>query len=113
MLCPLVPWGVMERAELPVAEITPAVDDEIEYDYAPESAAPVEQPQVSSLIAIIRIVGVLAMGICVSLGLFLMLIGVDGVIIGVPLVLAAVPVYYGMQLAERVAGPHDAGAPAE
>jgi hypothetical protein len=98
----------MERAETTVAETPPAVDDEIDYDYTPASAAPAEQPQVSSLIAIIRIVGVLAMGLCVSLGLFLMLIGIDGVIIGVPLVIAAVPLYYGMQLAERYAARHDA-----
>lgn len=99
----------MERAESPVVD-TPPVDDEIEYDYTPASAAPAEQPQVSSLIAIIRIVGVLAMGLCVSLGLFLMLIGIDGVIIGVPLVLAAIPVYFGMQFAERYAGAPDADA---
>jgi hypothetical protein len=97
----------MERAESPLADTQP-VDDEVEYDYAPASVAPAEQPQVSSPIAIIRIVGVLAMGICVSLGLFLMLIGIDGVIIGVPLVIAAVPIYYGMQLAERFAARHDA-----
>ena len=71
---------LMERTESTFVEGSPAVDDEIEYDYTPASAAPVEQPQGSSLIAIIRIVGVLAMGLCVSLGLFLMLIGVDGVI---------------------------------
>jgi hypothetical protein len=100
----------MERVESPVAKIPAVVDDDIEYDYSPEVAAPADQPQVSSLIAIIRIAGVLAMGLCVSLGLFLMLIGVDGVIIGVPLVVAAVPVYYGMQLAERYAARHDAEA---
>jgi hypothetical protein len=98
----------MERAESPVAAPAPAVDDEIDYEYAPPAYPVAEQPQVSSVIAIIRIVGVLAMGLCVSLGLFLMLIGIDGVIIGAPLVVAAIPVYYGMQLAERYAGPHDA-----
>jgi hypothetical protein len=91
----------MERAESPTAA-TP-VDDDVDYDYTPAPDPAAEQPQVSSLIAIIRIVGVLAMGLCVSLGLFLMLIGIDGVIIGVPLVIAAIPVYYGMQLAERFA----------
>jgi hypothetical protein len=101
----------MERAEPAVAEPSKdVVDDEVDYDYAPVVDPAAEQPQVSSLIAIIRIVGVLAMGLCVSLGLFLMLIGIDGVILGVPLVLAAIPVYYGMQLAERYAGPHDADA---
>jgi hypothetical protein len=93
----------MERAESPLAAPPPPVDDEVDYDYAPAPDPAAEQPQVSSLIAIIRIVGVLAMGLCVSLGLFLMLIGVDGLIIGLPLIVAALPVYYGMQLAERFA----------
>ncbi len=60
-------------------------------------------PQVSSYIAIIRIVAVLGMGLCVSFGLFMMLVGLKGVIIGVPCVLLAIPFYYGMQWAERLA----------
>jgi hypothetical protein len=92
----------MERAESPLAP-SPPFDDEVDYDYAPAPDPAAEQPQVSSLIAIIRIVGVLAMGLCVSLGLFLTLIGIDGVIIGVPLIVAAIPLYYGMQFAERFA----------
>jgi hypothetical protein len=77
-----------------------ASDDE-EFDYEP--AAPPEAPQVSSYVAIIRIIAVLAMGLCVSFGLFLMLAGLKGVLIGVPLVLMAIPCYFGMQLAERLA----------
>jgi len=60
-------------------------------------------PQVSSYIAIIRIVAVLGMGLCVSFGLFIMLTGLKGVIVGIPLILLAIPCYYGMQLAERLA----------
>jgi hypothetical protein len=79
-------------------------DDEVDYDYTPQ-AEPVEaQPQVSSYIAIIRIVSVLAMGLCVSFGLFLMLIGTRGaLILGGALILAAIPCYYGMQIAEKLA----------
>lgn len=84
------------------------LDDE-DYDYTPQQ--PVESeppPQVSSYIAIIRIVSVLIIGVCVSFGLFMTLIGVKGLIIGIPLIALAVPVYYAMQFAEKLAG-----APAE
>jgi hypothetical protein len=78
---------------------------------------PAEQPpQVSSYIAIIRIVAVLGMGLCVSFGLFIMLVGVKGVLIGIPIVLLAIPCYYGMQFAERLATRaerRDAAAPVE
>ena len=80
-----------------------APDDEIEYDYTPQADPAEAQPQVSSYIAIIRIVSVLAMGLCVSFGLFMMLIGQQAFFIGIGLVLAAIPCYYGMQLAERLA----------
>lgn len=80
-----------------------AVDDDEEYDYLPASAQVEALPQVSSYIAIIRIVAVLGMGLCVSFGLFIMLVGVRGIIVGVPIVLLAVPCYYGMKLAERLA----------
>jgi hypothetical protein len=80
-----------------------AADDEEDFDYRPQSARVEPEPQVSSLIAIIRIVSVLAMGLCISFGLFIMLVGVRGVLIGVPLVLLAIPCYYGMQWAERLA----------
>ena len=74
-------------------------DDELEDDATPAE----EIPQVSSYIAIIRIVAVLGMGLCVSFGLFIMLVGLKGVIIGIPIILLAIPCYYGMQLAERLA----------
>ena len=60
-------------------------------------------PQVSSYIAIIRIVAVLGMGLFVSFGLFIMLVGIKGVIVGIPIILLSIPCYYGMQLAERLA----------
>lgn len=71
------------------------------YDTMDEPAEPV--PQVSSLIAIIRIIAVLGMGLCISFGLFIMLVGVKGVIVGVPIILLAIPCYYGMQFAEKLA----------
>ena len=74
-------------------------DDELEDD----SAEAEEIPQVSSYIAIIRIVAVLGMGLCVSFGLFIMLVGVKGVIVGIPIILLSIPCYYGMQVAERLA----------
>ena len=90
----------MEQAPPPeVAQ----VDDEVEYDYQPAPDPVATQPQVSSSIAIIRIVSVLAMGLCVSFGLFLMLFGGYAVLIGGALVLLAIPCYFGMQLAERLA----------
>ena len=80
-----------------------AADDEIDYDYTPQADPALAQPQVSSYIAIIRIVSVLAMGLCVSLGLFLLLIGREALVPGIVLSLAAIPCYYGMQLAEKLA----------
>jgi hypothetical protein len=79
---------------------TIVVDDEDEDDDLDE-AEPV--PQVSSYIAIIRIVAVLGMGLCASFGLFIMLVGVKGVLVGIPIMLLSIPCYYGMQLAERLA----------
>lgn len=81
----------------------PLLDDDDDFDYLPASAAAEPAPQVSSLIAIIRIIAVLGMGLSVSFGLFIMLVGVRGIIVGVPIVLLAIPCYYGMQLAERLA----------
>ena len=78
-------------------------DDDFTYETAP--AEPV--PQVSSYIAVIRIIAVLGMGLCVSFGLFIMLVGVKGVIIGIPIILLAIPCYYGMQLAERLAAKEE------
>jgi len=74
-------------------------DDELEDDSAPAE----EIPQVSSYIAIIRIVAVLGMGLSVSFGLFIMLVGLKGIIIGIPIILLSIPCYYGMQVAERLA----------
>lgn len=79
------------------------VDDDVEYDYQPAPDPALAQPQVSSSIAIIRIVSVLAMGLCVSFGLFLMLFGGWAVLVGGALVVLAIPCYFGMQLAERLA----------
>ena len=73
--------------------------DDDGFELAPAEA----EPQVSSYIAIIRIIAVLGMGLCVSFGLFIMLVGVKGIIVGIPIVLLAIPCYYGMQLAERLA----------
>jgi len=75
--------------------------------------APEPEAQVSSLIAIIRIIAVLGMGLCVSFGLFIMLVGVKGIIIGVPIVLLAIPCYIGMQYAERLATRMEHRAPAD
>jgi hypothetical protein len=78
------------------------------YDRLGEAVAePV--PQVSSLIAIIRIIAVLGMGLCISFGLFIMLVGVKGVLVGIPIILLAIPCYYGMQLAEKLANRHAVG----
>lgn len=66
--------------------------------------------QVSSYIAIIRIIAVLGMGLCVSFGLFIMLVGVKGVIVGIPIILLSIPCYYGMQLAERLAAREEKAA---
>ena len=70
-------------------------------------------PQVSSYIATIRIVAVLGMGLCVSFGLFIMLIGLRGVLIGIPIILLAIPCYYGMQLAEKLATREERSAAPE
>jgi hypothetical protein len=72
-------------------------------EFDADSASAEDIPQVSSYIAIIRIVAVLGMGLCVSFGLFIMLVGLKGVIVGIPIILLAIPCYYGMQLAERLA----------
>ncbi len=86
----------MEQEPQPVIYDDPD-DDVIES----EGSEPV--PQVSSLIAIIRIIAVLGMGLSVSFGLFIMLVGLKGVIIGIPIILLAIPCYYGMQFAEKLA----------
>ena len=93
------------------ADVTPAAsvdDDADEFDELEEDDAEVV-PQVSSYIAIIRIIAVLGMGLCVSFGLFIMLIGLKGVIIGIPIILLSIPCYYGMQFAERLAAQEGLG----
>jgi hypothetical protein len=100
----------MESGETPAIAALD-VDDEEDYDYASAADPATGMPQVSSYIAIIRIISVLAMGLCVSFGLFLMLAGLKGVLIGIPLVLLAIPCYFGMQLAERLALRAESGAP--
>jgi hypothetical protein len=80
------------------------LDDDDDDDELEDESSPAEEiPQVSSYIAIIRIVAVLGMGLCVSFGLFIMLVGVKGIIVGIPIILLAIPCYYGMQVAERLA----------
>lgn len=85
-------------------QVTPAayedLDDEDDDALAGEAEA---VPQVSSYIAIIRIVAVLGMGLSVSFGLFISLVGLSGIIIGIPIILLSIPCYYGMQFAERLA----------
>ena len=63
-----------------------------------------------SYIAIIRIIAVLGMGLTISFGLFIMLIGLKGVIIGVPILLLSIPCYYGMQIAEKLVARHERSA---
>jgi len=101
----------MERTQSPAAA-PPPVDDEADYDYTPEADPADAAPEVSSYIAIIRIVSVLIIGMCLSFGMFMTIVGKDGLIIGVPLILLAIPVYYGMQFAEKLAAgrqPDEAG----
>ena len=81
----------------------PEVNDETDYDYRPAGSAAEDPAQVSSAIAVIRIIAVLAIGFCISLGIFLMLFGGKGILIGGALILLAIPCYFGMQFAERVA----------
>jgi hypothetical protein len=95
-----------------VSEHTPAAadtgeDDDFTYEPAPLA----EAEQVSSPIAIIRIVAVLAMGVSVSLGLFFMLIGGSALVVGSILILLAIPVYFAMQYAEKLAGSRRDSAP--
>jgi hypothetical protein len=87
-------------------------EDELYYDDEPIEDAAAQPPavQVPSYIAIIRIVAVLGMGLCVSFGLFIMLVGLKGVIIGVPILLLSIPCYYGMQLAEKLVARHERAA---
>ena len=88
-------------------EFEDVLDDDDEF--AGDDSAAAAVPQVPSYIAIIRIIAVLGMGLCISFGLFIMLVGVKGIIVGVPIVLLSIPCYLGMQLAERMVARHEAG----
>ena len=90
----------VESSTAPYAD-SDEVEETFPYDVMDAPAEPV--PQVSSMIAIIRIIAVLGMGLCISFGLFIMLVGLKGVLVGVPLILLAIPCYYGMQFAEKLA----------
>ena len=79
-------------------------DDDEPFAYEREAAPAEPVPQVPAYIAIIRIIAVLGMGLCLSFGLFIMLAGLRGVIIGVPILLLSIPCYLGMRLAERLVG---------
>ena len=80
----------------------PAMDDDDDgFGFETTPAEPAEQ--VSSVVAIIRIVSVLGMGLCISFGLFISMVGVKGILVGIPCLLAAIPMFYGMQFAERLA----------
>ena len=87
-----------------------ADEGEFEDDEPADETAP-PSPQVPSYIAIIRIIAVLGMGLSISFGLFIMLVGVKGVMIGIPIILLSIPCYYGMQLAERLVARHEAAPP--
>ena len=85
--------------------------DQLDYGDDDGEAAPQPAPvQVPSYIAIIRIVAVLGMGLCISFGLFIMLVGLKGIIVGVPILLLSIPCYYGMQFAERLVAKHEQSA---
>ncbi len=87
-----------------VARAANTVDEDSDDDYDGYEITPAEPlPQVSSLIAVIRIIAVLGMGLCASFGLFIMLVGVKGIIVGIPIILLSIPCYYGMQFAEKLA----------
>jgi hypothetical protein len=95
-------------AEPTAAELEDEYEDEDDLDDPAPDEAPVRQ--VPAYIAIIRIIAVLGMGLCISFGLFIMLVGLKGVIVGIPILLLSIPCYYGMQLAERLVARHEEAA---
>lgn len=102
-----VPFGYDRRVETrtgdqPTTSIKDIEDDGFGFETQP--AEPVQQ--VSSLIAIIRIIAVLGMGLCISFGLFISLVGVSGMVIGIPLLLLSIPMFFAMQYAEKWAQRH-------
>lgn len=92
-----------ETQETGTAAADPAEDDGFGFETAVAEPA----QQVSSLIAIIRIIAVLGMGLCISFGLFISLVGVSGMIIGIPLLVLAIPMFFAMQYAEKWAQRHE------
>ena len=99
-------WSMSVREDTVSSIAMPAEDEDdepfaYERDAAPDVPPP---PQVPAYIAIIRIIAVLGMGLSISFGLFIMLAGLPGVIIGVPILLLSIPCYFGMRLAERLVG---------
>ncbi len=83
------------------AAVPPAVIEEYDDGFGFETSEPEPLEPVSPLIAVIRIVSVLGMGLFISFGLFISLVGVQGLLIGIPCLLMAIPCFYGMQMAER------------
>ena len=61
---------------------------------------------------LVSVVSVLGIGLSISFGLFLMLAGLRGVIIGAPITLLSVPCYFGMRFAERLAAGDQPASPA-
>jgi hypothetical protein len=88
-----------------VDEQAPQSDPDDDYEF-PLPPPPEAQPQVPAYIALIRIIAVLGMGLCMSFGLFISLVGVSGLIVGIPIFLMAIPLYLGMRFAERLAMRH-------
>jgi hypothetical protein len=106
----------VQDEELRVQDKTAGADDEGEYEdflgAPPPDEVPALEPQVPSYIAIIRIVAVLAMGLSISFGIFVMLTGLRGLVIGSFIVLLAIPAYLGMQLAEKIVAGREEQSPA-
>jgi hypothetical protein len=88
-----------------------AADDDDGFGFETAPAEPAEP--VSPLIAVIRIVSVLAMGLLISFGLFISLVGWKGLLVGIPCLIAAIPCFYGMQFAEKLAQKQAAQVPPE
>ena len=77
----------------------PVIDDDDGFGFETQPAEPAEP--VSPLIAVIRIIAVLAMGLLISFGLFISLVGWEGMLIGIPCLLLAIPVFFAMQWTEK------------
>jgi hypothetical protein len=104
----LVRYDLSVTTDTELNTTTPADGEPYDDGFGFEEQSAEPAPQVSSLIAIIRIVAVLGMGLCISFGLFISLLGVRGLVIGIPIALLAVPCFFGMQWAEKWAQRHAA-----